>query len=149
MPDISPAPTPAEVLKKIEATTTARKTAASTGSSGWWAALIVFVLSTAAAVIYWYIDRKNRQELARLRHEQQVALIQAAQAKTDGVVEGTVILTEALRSQRLVLTAKALQLGDDIKKMEAQRAADKLAIDRIRSWDDVHPPAPGPPGQGG
>lgn len=139
---------PTKILQSLESTSTTKKEAVTSGSGGWWATLIVFVVGIVAAVIWWYIDRKNRQELADLRHEKQVSLIKAEQAKTDLIVEGTVIETENLRQERFELMNKMLRINHDIELLEAQRAADKLAIDRIRSWDDL-PLGPGPrPGPG-
>lgn len=131
---------PAAILTKLEATSTTQKAKVESGSGGWWATLIIFLVGIAAAVVWWYIDRKNRAELAKLRHEKQVALIQAEQSKTDKVVEKTVIETEELRKARLELAGKVLVINHDIDQLEVQRAVDKLAIDRIRTWNDLPPP---------
>lgn len=143
MPEAStPAPTtdPAKLLAQLEGlikknTTTTEK--GETKSNSWVGTLIIVVVALAAVAVFAWISWRNNKELAKLRHEEEKRKILAEKAVVDKQVATNQAKIDSLQKDLVVLEDERRIIAADIKHAEERHEADKRAIDRIRSWDDV------------
>jgi len=107
------------------------------GKKGWIAGLVGATLALIAiAVLYWRL-RASGKELAKLRHERDVARERAVQAKTDMMVaENTSQVAEALARAEAASEEVAVIRHHIQETVEAQRTAHAL-IDSLKSWEDI------------
>lgn len=100
--------------------------------------LILSIVAIAAAIYAWVIGRQNR-ELAQLRHEHAKGKILADKSIVD---QGVAVAAEQIKILDKIAEQHKLEVGRldvEITLLEAQRNADKQAIDRIRSWRTTPP----------
>lgn len=137
---------PAAILAKLEGLIKdnqkppATTGGSSGGSKSWLSTLIIIaVVLMGVAVWSWISWRKNR-ELAALRHEKEAARITAEQAELLAkVAAGDQVVAD--RQKQVDKAKEDLRIIEaDIRAAEASYEADRRAIDRIRSWDDVPSP---------
>jgi hypothetical protein len=110
-----------------------------TGASrSWWRWLLVIVPAVLFAGVFviwlWRLRGAERRELARLRHEKAVALVEADNARVAaGVAANDKIVEE--RRQAVVAAAERIAVIDAAITEAEDRYAEKLAaIDRISLW---------------
>lgn len=134
---------PAEILSRLEAIikrnqhpATATSPAGGGGKS-WLGTLIILAVVLAGVAIWAWVSMRRNRELAMLRHEKEKARIEADQAVMHSqIAKDNLVLVE--RQKETVAAQEALRvIAADLQAEEARYEADRRAIDRIRSWDDV------------
>jgi uncharacterized protein HemX len=130
---------PAEILSKLEAVIKRNQqpAAAGGGSKSWLGTIIILAVVLAAAAIWAWVSWRRNRELAMLRHEKEKARIQADQATMHAqIAKDSLVLAE--RQKEIDAAQETLRvIAADLRAEEARYEADRRAIDRIRSWDDV------------
>lgn len=121
-----------ELLDKLKATSQN-----SGNVVGWLIGLLVLVLGTVAVAFLSYQLSKNGKELAKLKHEKDVA----EEAKHQAEVASELLFLE---ERRKLAAEHAAEIEEEIAVMQEREVAfqverDRLhqVIDRIQSWDDV------------
>lgn len=103
-----------------------------------WAKYVLWAAAAALAMaVFWWVSRKQSKELARLRHEAEERKLMA-ESKALKEKLGA-ILTEVTQLQRAIDDAsdRLKKTEERIHAVQAQRDADRRALDRIRSWSDL------------
>lgn len=130
---------PTEILTKLEGLIKSNQKPAEQGggSKSWLGTLIIIVVALAGVALWSWISWRKNRELAALRHEKEKARIQGDQAQLrKEVADGA---AEVAKSQKEIDAARETVriIEADIRAAEERYEADRRAIDRIRSWDDV------------
>jgi septal ring factor EnvC (AmiA/AmiB activator) len=140
-PGVAPTAPPdaTAILKSLDELVQKNKDQSNGGGKSWVGTLIIIAAGLAAAAVWAWIEWRRGKELAQLRHEAEAQRLQAEHDAVDKAV--ALALAEIARFQKLIDDAKARIEAIEVKvtEVEAQRAADKKAIDRVRSWRDVDP----------
>ncbi len=133
---------PAAILSKLEGIMKANQAPAATGggSKSWIGTIIMVVVALAGAAIWAWLSARANRELAALRHEKEKARIEADQAAARATVTANDQAIAAAQKDVAAAAEKLRLIDAEIRTEEARHEADRRAIDRIRSWDDV----PGP-----
>ena len=107
------------------------------GAKNWWRWPLLIVVVLIAVAVFAWMSRRNAKELAKLRHEKKKREVAAAQADSDRkvAVSRTEINEHAKKVRESMDRVKAINA--EIRDVEAKFEADKEAISRIRTWDDV------------
>lgn len=130
---------PTEILTKLEGLIKGNQKPVEQGggSKNWLGTLIIIVVALAGVALWSWISWRKNRELAALRHEKEKARIEGDQAQLRKEVADSD--TEVAESQKEIDAARESVriIEADIRAAEARYEADRRAIDRIRSWDDV------------
>lgn len=130
---------PTAILSKLEGLIKSNQKPAEQGGGGksWISTLIIIVVALAGVAIWSWISLRKNRELAALRHEKEKARIEADQAEMHAeLAEHDQVLKE--RQRELEAARENIRIIEaDLAASEARYEADRRAIDRIRSWDDV------------
>lgn len=106
------------------------------GARSWWRWPLLLVLVLAGLAVAAWIVRRDRLELAKLRHEKNKAEIEQDNARAEllaNVEEGRV--RDALAEVR-ESTARVAELTTRLRKAKEKYNADQQAIARL-SWRDL------------
>jgi uncharacterized protein HemX len=107
------------------------------GVTNWWRWPLVILLVLIAAAVFAWFSRRNSKELAMLRHEKKKQEVLIAQAESDALVDDAWTTVKAYGARIEESKKKIATIDEQIAFVEAQLEADKAAIGRIRTWDDV------------
>ena len=127
---------PNELLVKIERIVNDNK-GTDGGAKSWLSTVIIIVTVVVGIAIWSWISFRQNRELAKLRHEKEVARIQAEKAAVDAEVAANDTVVAEAKKKIAELEERIGYIDADIRAVEEQYAADLRAIDRIRSWNDV------------
>lgn len=128
---------PSAVLQNLASTATSAKGKAREGGGSAWGYVVAFVVMLLGVGVFWWIARKNNQELADLRHEKNKTKILADKAELLAqIAKGDEQV--AIEKKKVDAAEETLRIIEaDIRAEEARYEANMRAIDRIRSWDDI------------
>jgi len=129
-------PSPTEALEKLSKAIGQHKDEGGRVTHWWRWPLVIFLVLIAAALFAW-LSRRNSKELAMLRHEKKKQEVLIAQAESDALIDDAWTTVKAYGAQIEESKKKIATIDEQIAFVEAQLEADKAAIGRIRTWDDV------------
>ena len=107
------------------------------GAKSWWRWPLVILLVLVAVAVFAWISRRDAKELARLRHEKKVREVEAAQIEANAKYAKLTVTIDEHQKRIEKSAARVKEIDVQIEEVETRLAADKKAIDRIRTWDDV------------
>jgi len=134
---------PSRLLAAAETAILGRTEAAPNGSnetrkaSSWVSSVIIVLVVIGGMVVYAWVRRRHSRELAKLRHERNVASIEATNATTKQAVEENIEVVNELKKDRAAAIDALRVIDADIRAEKGRYDADMLAIDRILSWSDL------------
>jgi uncharacterized protein HemX len=137
-----PAPTDPNVLLKAMQNVVDNNKSPDGGGKSWVSTLIILGVVVVAAAVWAWVSWSQGRELAGLRHEKEKARILNDQAIVDAAVQSGDKKVVDLQKGFDAAAADIEQLTVAIRNVEAQRAADQQAIDRITSWRRPDPGVP-------
>lgn len=128
---------PSKLLGKLQDLAKGQ-TKESGGGKSWIATLVLLAVALIGVGIWAWKRRKHAKELARLRHQENKAKI--LEEKAELARQLAKDSSELDRADREIRAAadRVSVLEAEIRAEEARYDANLRAIDRIRSWRDVH-----------
>jgi len=98
--------------------------------------IVAAVVLIGLSILSWYLWSKGK-ELAKLRHEKDVAEMEKHTAEVQAELTVLEDKREDLQTKALECESKITELSIMIEKTEAERQAAHAKIDTLTSWDDV------------
>ncbi|NJL54369.1 hypothetical protein HC928_03660 [bacterium] len=108
-----------------------------TGWRRWLVGILVGAVSLSLLVVFYLRTIGKSNEIAKLKHERDVALERHKRAELDAKLSAnkTEIEGHKIAAEDALIRAEALEAR--IEEIEAQHLARRSIIDSIRSWEDV------------
>ncbi len=107
------------------------------GNASWITGLVMFFVALLGVFIFALISWKNSRELARLRHEKNVAKVKADNAVFDAAAAKNVEEVVELQGKLKEHLKEMTELSTKELEIKNTHMRNKKAIGEISNWDDI------------
>ena len=128
---------PSKLLDSLKEFASVKKEEKQNGNSSVWVSIAMAIVALIAIVVFAYVSSAKSKELAKLKHEMNKREIEAANTE----IEAKAAENDAKRIEleKAVNEARSEMDKVDLAIVSAKEAMnkDRVAIDSIKSWDDI------------
>lgn len=104
---------------------------------GWVTGLLVSAVALFTAGFLAWRARKQGKELAKLKHEKDVAEQKKITSEASSKTIKNQVKAATLRADAVEAIEKIKELDKQIEEIEARRTKHEKQIDAVKNWDDV------------